>query len=70
MLLLTATLCFANRFRHRRRNSIAIQNGFTVDVTRRTTNGLNKRTLRTQEALFIGIQNRHQRHFRHVQTFS
>ncbi|MNT58990.1 hypothetical protein D3C72_1964620 [compost metagenome] len=70
MLLLASTFGFANRFRHRRRNFIAVQNGFTVDVTRRTANGLNKRALGAQEALFIGIQNRHQRYLWHIQAFS
>ena len=70
LLFLAAALRFANRFRHRRGDFVTVQNRFTVDVTRRTADGLDQGAFRTQEALFVRIQNRHQRDFRHIQTFS
>ncbi len=70
LLLLATSLGFANRLRHRRRDFIAIQNRFTVNVTRRAPYGLNQGALGAQEALFIGVQNRHQRDFRHIQPFA
>ncbi len=41
-LLLATSLGFANRLRHRRRDFIAIQNRFTVNVTRRASYGSNQ----------------------------
>ena len=70
LLLLAAALGFPDRFRHRRGDFIAVENRFAVDVARRAANGLNQRAFRAQEAFFIGIQDRHQRNFRHIQTFT
>ena len=39
-------------------------------VTRRTTNRLNQRSGRTQEAFLIGIQNRNQGHLGQVQALT
>ncbi len=69
LLFLAAALRLTDRFRHRRGNFVTVQNRFTVDVTRGAADGLNQRTLGTQEALFIRVQNRHQRNLRHIQTF-
>ncbi len=70
LLFLTTAFGFANRLRHRRRDFIAVENRFAVHVTRRAANRLDKRTFGAQEALFVGIENSHQRHFRHVQPLT
>ncbi|MNY50100.1 hypothetical protein D3C86_1855770 [compost metagenome] len=41
LLFLSTALRFANGFGHRCRDFVTVQNRFTVDVTCRTTNGLN-----------------------------
>ena len=41
-----------------------------MNIPRRTPDGLNQRALRTQKALFIRIQNRHQRHLWNIQALT
>ena len=43
---------------------------FTGDVTGCTTNSLNQRCRRSQETFLIGIEDRHQAHFRQVQALT
>ena len=52
------------RLEHRVGHVLGIEQRLAIHVTRRTTDRLNQGTLRPQKALFIGIQNRHERHLR------
>ena len=70
LLFLPSTLGLANGFGHGRGDLIAVKDGLAVDVSRRAADGLDKRAFGAQEALFIGIQDRHQRHLRHIQPLT
>ncbi len=69
MLQGTASLGLFNRHLHGVGNGIAVEDDLAVEVARRPAYGLDQRTGGAQEALFIRIENRHQRHLRHVETF-
>ena len=69
-LLGTAPFGFADRAAHRFRHGVAIQDGLAVDIARRPADGLDQRALGTQETLFVGIEDRHQRHFRNIKPFA
>ena len=70
LLNFAAAVRLINRHTHRIRHLIGVHVHLTGYITRRTTNGLNQRRGRTQEAFLIGIQNRNQRHLRQVQTLT
>ena len=70
LLFLPSTLGLANGFGHGGGDLIAVEDGLAVDVARRAADGLDQRAFRTQEALFIRIQDRHQRHLRHIQPLT
>ena len=70
LLNLAAAVRLINRHAHRIRNLIGVHVHLTGHVTRRTTNGLNQRRGRTQEAFLIGIQNRNQGHLGQVQSLT
>lgn len=63
MLQGAAPLGLLDRHLHRVGDGIAVENDLAVEVARRAADGLDQRAGRAQEALFIRIQNRHQRHF-------
>ena len=65
----TAALRFRDRLGHRIGEVIGIEQGLAFDVAGRPTNGLDEGALGPQEALLIGIQDRHQRHLRQIQSF-
>lgn len=69
-LLFTPAFRFGNGTLHGLRNFISIEDGCAMDVARRTPNGLNQRTLRTQEAFLVRIQNRDQRHLGNIQPLT
>src|SRR6202789_704397 len=68
-LFLAPPIGLIDRAPHRVRHLIGIQNRAALKMTRSTPNRLDQRALRTQEPLFIRIQNRNQRHLRKVETF-
>ena len=70
LLNLAAAVRLINRHAHRIRNLIGVHVHLTGHVTRRTTNRLNQRSGRTQEAFLIGIQNRNQGHLGQVQALT
>ena len=61
-------LGFFNRAFHRIGNSIGVENCLAVRVAGGAANRLNQRRFGTQEAFFIGVENRHQRNLRQIQT--
>ena len=69
-LFFSASSRFVHRSAHGIGNRIGIQNGFAFNISRSTSDGLNERTLASQEAFFIRIQNCDQCYFRNIQTFS
>src|ERR1017187_6858274 len=58
------------RFPHRVGHLVGVKNGAAAQVTRATADGLDQRSRRTKEAFLVGIENRHQRDFRQVETFA
>ncbi len=69
-LNLATAIRFGKSLPHALGNFIAVKNDEPVHVPGRATDGLNQRALATQEAFFISIQNRHERDFRQIETFS
>ena len=69
-LLVAAAFGLADGTLHRARLAIGIEYCRTVQVARRASDGLYQRALRTQEALLVGIENRDQRNFRHIEAFA
>ena len=69
-LLVATALGFANGSLHGASHIVGIKNGAPVEVTGRAADGLDQRALGTQEALLVGVEDRHQRHLGHVQTFA
>ena len=49
---------------------IGVQNRAPMHIARGAAHGLDQRALRAQEALLVGIQDRHQRHLGHVQPLA
>ena len=49
---------------------IGIENYLTMDITGGAASGLGQRTVRPQKALFIRIEDGHERNFRQVQSFA
>ena len=41
-----------------------------IDVARRAADGLDQRRRRSQKAFLVGVENRHQRNFRQIQSFA
>ena len=56
LLLCTSLLRNGNRPVHRTRNPVRIKNCLAVYVTRRAANTLYQRTLRTEKAFLVGIE--------------
>ena len=69
-LLLPATVGFVDGPLHGAGHLVGIKNGASLHIPRSTANRLDQRALGPQETFLVGIQNRHQRNFRHIQTFS
>ena len=55
---------------HRIRDRICIHDNMPLGISRCSANRLNQGRFRTQESLFIRIQNRHQRNLRDIQTLT
>ena len=49
---------------------VRIEDHFTIQMTGSTARGLDQARFAPQKALFIRIQNRHERHFRKVKAFT
>ena len=69
-MLLPAPFRFADRPLHGAGDAVCVQDRPAIEVSRRTADGLDQRTLGAQEAFFVRVENRHQRHFRHVQALT
>ena len=69
-LLGAAAIGFADGFLHRLGHSISVKNRRAVQVARSAADGLNQRTLGTQKAFLVRIENRDQRYFGQIQTFA
>ena len=65
-----AAVGFVDGAAHAVRNRIGVHDHPPVRVTRRSADRLDKRGIAAQKALFIGVQNRHQPHFRHIQPLA
>ena len=66
-LFFSASSRFVHRSAHGIGNRIGIQNGFAFNISRSTSDGLNERTLASQEAFFIRIQDRNKRDLRDIE---
>ena len=55
---------------HRIGDPVGVKNRLAPQIARRTSNRLDQRTCRTQEPFLVGIEDRDQRHFGHVQPFA
>src|SRR5690606_32577433 len=69
-LLLAAAPGFRERALHGAGHLLRVQDGPAVDVARRAADGLDQRTLGTQEAFLVGIENGDQRDLGNVQAFA
>ena len=56
-LFFTPSSGFGNGALHRLRNRISIKDGCAMDMARRAAHRLNQRTLGTQEAFLVSIEN-------------
>ena len=64
-----APLRFRDRLGHRIGEVVGVEQGLAIDVAGRPADGLDQGALRPQEALLIGVEDRHQRHLRQIQSF-
>ena len=55
---------------HGGRDAVRVHDDFTVGVTRRAADGLDERSLRTEEAFLVGIEDGDEGHFRDVEAFA
>src|SRR5215470_3156741 len=69
-LLASPAFRFLDRRLHRVGHLIGIQDRGAVDVPRGTTYGLDERALGAQESFLVGVEHRHQRDLRDVETFA
>ena len=67
---IASSLSLSNRSFHGGRNLIRVHDNLAFRVSGGTAYCLNQGTVGTQEALFVRIQNHHQRHLRDVQALS
>ena len=65
-----AALGFVDGALHRTGHAVGIENGSTAHIACGAADGLDQRAIRTQEAFLVGIEYRHQRHFRHVEALA
>ena len=49
---------------------VGVEDRLAVDVARGAADGLDQRALGAQEALLVGVEDRHQRHLGHVQALA
>ena len=56
--------------RHRLRHPVGVHDDLTVDVAGGTADHLDQRRLAAQEALLVGVEDRHQRHLGQVETLA
>ena len=49
---------------------VGVENRAAVQVAGAAADGLDQRSGRAQEAFFVGVENRHQRNFRQIQSFA
>ena len=66
----TSALSLIDGLAHRVGNGIGIHDDLAVRVARGASDRLNKRATIAQEALFIRIENRHERNLRQVKTLA
>jgi len=69
-LNLPSAIGHINRPLHTAGNMVGVHNNPTFDVPGGPANSLNQGLLGTKKALFIGVQNGYQRHFRQIQAFA
>ena len=69
-LLGPAPVRLVDRLRHRRRDLVGVHVHLARHVAGGSTDGLDQRGSRTQEALLVGVQDRHQRHLGQVQALA
>ena len=69
LLELAPAVGLGNGAPHRVGHLVGVHDDRTVDVTGGPPDRLDKRCLRTQEALFVGVQDRHERNLRQVDAF-
>ena len=55
---------------HRAGHPVGVHDRLAIEVARRSSRGLDQRAFGAQETLLVGVQDRDQRHFRHVQTLA
>ena len=67
---LAASIRLVDRRFHRRGHAVRIHDHAPFDVAGRPSDHLNKRTLRTQVALLVRVEDRHERDLRKVDTFA
>ena len=69
-LFLAPAIGFVDRDPHRVGDAVRVQDRLAAQVARRAADGLDQRAGRAQETFLVGIQDRDQRDFRHVQTLA
>ena len=69
-LLGPTPLGLVDRTLHRAGDVVGVEDRLAVQVARGTTDGLDQRALRAQEAFLVRVEDRHQRHLGHVQAFA
>ena len=69
-LLFAAAVGFSQRSRHRSGGLVGVQDDLAVDVARRAADGLDQRGLGTQEAFFVGVEDRHEGALWNVETLA
>ena len=67
---LTTTIGLLDRLAHRIRHLIGIHDHRTAHIACSTSNGLDERSVRAQEAFLVGVEDRHERHLRQIQAFT
>ncbi len=70
LLNFTAPIGLVDGKLHGIRHNVGIHNDLAVYVAGRPSTGLNQRSGRAQETLFVCIQDRHQRDFGYVKAFT
>src|SRR5689334_10492383 len=70
LLQLAAARGFVETTLHRARDPVGVEYRASVQISRRSTNGLDQGSVAAQKSFLIRIEDRHQRNFRKVETFA
>ena len=67
---IATTICFVDGDLHGISDLVRVHDDLTVDVTSGAANGLDKGPFRTQKALLVGVEDRHQGNLREIESLS